>query len=133
MLEDRIMSDRRGGTGGLRGDLKQRVKTGRGRTLSQKRWLERQLNDPYVARAKREGYRSRAAFKLLEIDERFKLLKPGQRIVDLGAAPVAGRRSRRGSSARAAASSASICSRSSRCRARPSSPSTSSIPPHPSA
>ena len=81
------MTDRRGGTGGLRGDLKQRVKTGRGRTLSQKRWLERQLNDPYVARAKREGYRSRAAFKLIEIDERFKLVKPGQRIVDLGAAP----------------------------------------------
>ena len=81
------MSDRRGGTGGLRGDLKQRVKTGRGRTLSQKRWLERQLNDPYVARAKREGFRSRAAFKLIEIDERFHLLKPGQRIVDLGAAP----------------------------------------------
>jgi 23S rRNA (uridine2552-2'-O)-methyltransferase len=71
----------------LRGELKQRVKTGRGRTASQKRWLERQLNDPYVARAKREGYRSRAAFKLIEIDERFKLLKPGQRIVDLGAAP----------------------------------------------
>nr|WP_204262667.1 RlmE family RNA methyltransferase [Methylobacterium sp. BTF04] len=71
----------------MRGDLKQRVKTGRGRTESQKRWLERQLNDPYVARAKREGYRSRAAFKLIEIDERFKLLKPGQRIVDLGAAP----------------------------------------------
>jgi len=63
------------------------VKTGRGRTLSQKRWLERQLNDPYVARAKREGYRSRAAFKLLEIDERFHILKPGQRVVDLGAAP----------------------------------------------
>ncbi|WP_375463603.1 RlmE family RNA methyltransferase [uncultured Methylobacterium sp.] len=84
------MSDRRGGTGatgGVRGDLKQRVKTGRGRTLSQKRWLERQLNDPYVARAKREGYRSRAAFKLIEIDARFKLLKPGQRVVDLGAAP----------------------------------------------
>ena len=81
------MTDRRGAGGGLRGDLKQRVKTGRGRTASQKRWLERQLNDPYVARAKREGYRSRAAFKLLEIDERFKLLKPGQRIVDLGAAP----------------------------------------------
>lgn len=79
------MSDRRGGS--PRSDLKQRVKTGRGRTLSQKRWLERQLNDPYVARAKREGYRSRAAFKLLEIDERYKLLKPGQRIVDLGAAP----------------------------------------------
>ena len=81
------MTDRRGGGGGLRGDLKQRVKSARGRTVSQKRWLERQLNDPYVARAKREGYRSRAAFKLLEIDERFHLLKPGQRIVDLGAAP----------------------------------------------
>ena len=84
------MSDRRGGsnsTGGVRADLKQRVKTARGRTVSQKRWLERQLNDPYVARAKREGYRSRAAYKLLEIDERFKLLKPGQRVVDLGAAP----------------------------------------------
>jgi 23S rRNA (uridine2552-2'-O)-methyltransferase len=84
------MSDRRGGAssgGGVRGELKQRVKTGRGRTLSQKRWLERQLNDPYVARAKREGYRSRAAFKLLEIDERYKLLRPGQRVVDLGAAP----------------------------------------------
>jgi len=81
------VSDRRGAGAGLRGELKQRVKTGRGRTASQKRWLERQLNDPYVARAKREGYRSRAAFKLIEIDERFKLLKPGQRIVDLGAAP----------------------------------------------
>lgn len=81
------MTDRRGGSGGLRGDLKQRVKTGRGRTASQKRWLERQLNDPYVARAKREGFRSRAAFKLIEIDERFKLLKPGQRVIDLGAAP----------------------------------------------
>ncbi|WP_018262655.1 RlmE family RNA methyltransferase [Methylobacterium sp. WSM2598] len=79
------MSDRRGG--GQRGDLKQRVKTGRGRTVSSKRWLERQLNDPYVARAKREGYRSRAAYKLLEIDERFHLLRPGQRVVDLGAAP----------------------------------------------
>ena len=81
------MTDRRGAGGGLRGDLKQRVKTGRGRTASQKRWLERQLNDPYVARAKREGYRSRAAFKLLEIDERFKILKPNQKIIDLGAAP----------------------------------------------
>ncbi len=81
------MSDRRGGAGGLRGDLKQRVKTARGRTVSQTRWLERQLNDPYVARAKREGYRSRAAFKLIEIDERFRILKPGQRIIDLGAAP----------------------------------------------
>src|ERR1700733_9944422 len=64
-----------------------RLKSRKKRTVSQKRWLERQLNDPYVARAKREGYRSRAAYKLLEIDERYKLLRPGQKIVDLGAAP----------------------------------------------
>jgi 23S rRNA (uridine2552-2'-O)-methyltransferase len=68
-------------------NLKQRVKTANKRSLSSQKWLERQLNDPYVARAKREGYRSRAAFKLLEIDEKFKILKPGQKIVDLGAAP----------------------------------------------
>jgi 23S rRNA (uridine2552-2'-O)-methyltransferase len=68
-------------------NLKQRVKTANKRSLSSQKWLERQLNDPYVARAKREGYRSRAAFKLLEIDEKFKVLKPGQKIVDLGAAP----------------------------------------------
>ena len=67
--------------------LKTRVKTARKRSLSSTLWLERQLNDPYVARAKREGYRSRAAYKLLEIDERFHLLKPGGRIIDLGAAP----------------------------------------------
>jgi 23S rRNA (uridine2552-2'-O)-methyltransferase len=67
--------------------LKQRVKTARKRTLSSQKWLERQLNDPYVARAKREGYRSRAAYKLLEIDQKHHLLKPGQRVVDLGAAP----------------------------------------------
>ncbi len=78
------MTDRRGS--GAR-SLKQRVKTARKRTVSSQRWLERQLNDPYVARAKREGYRSRAAYKLLELDEKFKLLKPGQRVVDLGAAP----------------------------------------------
>jgi 23S rRNA (uridine2552-2'-O)-methyltransferase len=68
-------------------NLKQRVKTANKRSLSSQKWLERQLNDPYVARAKREGYRSRAAFKLLEIDEKYHILKPGQRIVDLGAAP----------------------------------------------
>jgi len=68
-------------------NLKQRVKTAYKRTLSSQKWLERQLNDPYVARAKREGYRSRAAFKLLEIDEKYHILKPGQKIVDLGAAP----------------------------------------------
>jgi 23S rRNA (uridine2552-2'-O)-methyltransferase len=68
-------------------NLKQRLKTAHKRTLSSQKWLERQLNDPYVARAKREGYRSRAAFKLIEIDEKFHILKPGQRVVDLGAAP----------------------------------------------
>lgn len=78
------MSEKRGA--GAR-SLKQRVRTAHKRTLSSQKWLERQLNDPYVARAKREGYRSRAAYKLLEIDEKYKLLKPGQRVVDLGAAP----------------------------------------------
>ena len=68
-------------------NLSVRLKTARKRTTSQQKWLERQLNDPYVARAKREGYRSRAAYKLLEIDDKYKLLKPGQRVVDLGAAP----------------------------------------------
>jgi 23S rRNA (uridine2552-2'-O)-methyltransferase len=67
--------------------LKQRVKTGKGRTLSSKMWLERQLNDPYVQRAKREGYRSRSAFKLVEIDDKYRILKKGARVVDLGAAP----------------------------------------------
>jgi 23S rRNA (uridine2552-2'-O)-methyltransferase len=67
--------------------LKVRVKTGKGRPLSSKLWLERQLNDPYVARAKAEGLRSRAAFKLAEIDDRHHLLKPGRSVVDLGAAP----------------------------------------------
>ena len=67
--------------------LKVRVKSGRGRTLSSKLWLERQLNDPYVARAKREGFRSRAVYKLAEIDDKFHFLKPGGKVVDLGAAP----------------------------------------------
>lgn len=67
--------------------LKTRVKTARKRSLSSTLWLERQLNDPYVAQAKRDGYRSRAAYKLLELDERFHLFRPGQRIADLGAAP----------------------------------------------
>lgn len=67
--------------------LKQRVKTAKRRSSSSNQWLRRQLNDPYVAAAKREGYRSRAAFKLLEIDDKYKLLKSGQKIVDLGAAP----------------------------------------------
>ncbi|WP_018317670.1 RlmE family RNA methyltransferase [Bradyrhizobium sp. WSM2793] len=69
------------------GRLHVQVKTGGKRKLSSKLWLERQLNDPYVAKAKAAGYRSRAAFKLLEIDDKFRLLKPGMAVVDLGAAP----------------------------------------------
>jgi 23S rRNA (uridine2552-2'-O)-methyltransferase len=68
-------------------DLKVRVKTGKNRSLSSKLWLERQLNDPYVARAQREGFRSRAAYKLIEIDDKHHLFKPGANVVDLGAAP----------------------------------------------
>ena len=67
--------------------LKTRVKTARKRTLASTLWLERQLNDPYVAQAKREGYRSRAAYKLVEIDTRYHILKRGQKVIDLGAAP----------------------------------------------
>lgn len=78
----------RGEKGG-RGEraLKVRVKTGKRRSLSSKLWLERQLNDPYVARAKREGMRSRASYKLAEIDDRHRFLKHGARVLDLGAAP----------------------------------------------
>ena len=64
-----------------------RLKTARRHTASSQRWLQRQLNDPYVAAAKREGFRSRAAYKLAEIDEKHRLLRPGSRVVDLGAAP----------------------------------------------
>ena len=75
-------------TTGARGiRSKVRVKTGKGRPLSSKLWLERQLNDPYVARAKREGFRSRAAYKLIEIDDKATVLKKGMRVIDLGAAP----------------------------------------------
>ncbi|MFT7028584.1 MAG: 23S rRNA (uridine2552-2'-O)-methyltransferase [Paracoccaceae bacterium] len=70
-----------------RRDLTVRVKTAKGRKTSSTRWLERQLNDPYVMRAKADGYRGRAAYKLLEIDDKFALLKPGMRVVDLGCAP----------------------------------------------
>ena len=69
------------------GRLHVTVKSGGKRKLSSKLWLERQLNDPYVAKAKAMGYRSRAAFKLLEIDDKYRLLKPGMTVVDLGAAP----------------------------------------------
>ncbi|PWG01871.1 RlmE family RNA methyltransferase [Sphingosinicella humi] len=72
---------------GRSGGLKTRVKTAKGRKVGSTRWLERQLNDPYVKRAKAEGYRSRAAYKLIELDERFGFLKGAKRIVDLGVAP----------------------------------------------
>lgn len=76
------------GSGGLTGrNMRVRVKTARGRKSSSTRWLDRQLNDPYVHEARKQGYRSRAAFKLLQLDDRFEFLKRGQRVVDLGAAP----------------------------------------------
>lgn len=68
-------------------DLKVKVKTARGRKLSSTRWLQRQLNDPYVKRAKIDGYRGRAAYKILEIDDKYRFLVPGARVVDLGCAP----------------------------------------------
>lgn len=76
------MTIRRTGPGG-----RQRVKTAKGRTNASVRWLERQLNDPYVRMAKAEGYRSRAAYKLIELDERFGFLRGSQRVIDLGIAP----------------------------------------------
>ena len=79
------MAKARKGDGARR--LRVPVRTARGRRPSSTRWLQRQLNDPYVGQARAEGYRSRAAFKLAEIDERFGLLKSGMRVVDLGAAP----------------------------------------------
>ncbi|WP_113910775.1 RlmE family RNA methyltransferase [Roseovarius dicentrarchi] len=68
-------------------DLTVRVKSARGRTASSTRWLQRQLNDPYVKRAQNEGYRGRAAFKIMEVDDKFRFLVPGARVVDLGCAP----------------------------------------------
>lgn len=80
-----------GGGGGASGrgqrELRVRVKTAKGRKLSSTLWLERQLNDPYVLRARKEGYRGRAAYKILELDDRFRFLVPGARVVDLGCAP----------------------------------------------
>jgi 23S rRNA (uridine2552-2'-O)-methyltransferase len=85
VLRARVVNARSKG-GGSR-QLKVRVRSGKTRSLSSRRWLERQLNDPYVARAKREGYRSRAAYKLAEIDDKARFLKKGARVIDLGAAP----------------------------------------------
>jgi len=78
---------KKGRGGPKRADAKQRVKTARGRTNSSVRWLQRQLNDPYVQEARRIGYRSRAAFKIIDIDKKFRLLSRNLRVVDLGAAP----------------------------------------------
>lgn len=75
--------DKRSGSRGM----SVRVKTAKSRSNSSNRWLQRQLNDPYVIKAKQAGYRSRAAFKLAELDDKFHLLKPGGRVVDLGCAP----------------------------------------------
>jgi 23S rRNA (uridine2552-2'-O)-methyltransferase len=77
----------KGGAGSGRRGLTVRVKTAKGRKIASTRWLQRQLNDPYVEEAKRQGYRSRAAFKLIEIDDKHHLLKPGATVIDLGAAP----------------------------------------------
>jgi 23S rRNA (uridine2552-2'-O)-methyltransferase len=77
-----VVTGRRSGPGG-----RTRVKTAKGRTTASVRWLERQLNDPYVRKAKAEGFRSRAAYKLIELDERFGFLRGTARIVDLGIAP----------------------------------------------
>lgn len=87
-----MTTDKKGSRGGDRTrmsgrNLTTRVKTAKGRKISSTRWLQRQLNDPYVAEAKKRGYRSRAAFKLLELDQKFHFLGTGLRIVDLGAAP----------------------------------------------
>lgn len=79
----------RSGVDGISGNrsLHVRVKTAKKRSAASARWLERQLNDPFVQQAKRDGYRSRAAYKLTEMDDKFGLLKPGYHVVDLGAAP----------------------------------------------
>lgn len=74
------------GRGGSR-KLAMKLRTAKGRKLASTRWLSRQLNDPYVEEAKRQGYRSRAAFKLIEMDDKYRFLKPGMIVVDLGAAP----------------------------------------------
>ncbi|KCV83589.1 23S rRNA methyltransferase J [Actibacterium atlanticum] len=78
---------KKGTSGRGQRDLRTRVKSARGRKLSSTLWLERQLNDPYVKRAQDEGYRGRAAFKILELDEKYRFLVPGARVVDLGCAP----------------------------------------------
>ncbi|MCC5971644.1 MAG: RlmE family RNA methyltransferase [Pararhodobacter sp.] len=80
-------TEKGGGSGRGARDLRVKVKTAKGRKLSSTRWLERQLNDPYVIRARREGFRGRAAYKLIELDDKYRFLLPGARVVDLGCAP----------------------------------------------
>ena len=86
MTGDKPSGDKNSSGRGQR-ELRVRVKTAKGRKLSSTLWLERQLNDPYVIRAKKEGYRGRAAYKIMELDDRYGFLKPGARVVDLGCAP----------------------------------------------
>jgi 23S rRNA (uridine2552-2'-O)-methyltransferase len=81
------MSGAKDGSGKGNRSLTVRVKSAKGRKISSTRWLQRQLNDPYVVKAKKDGYRGRAAYKILEIDDRFRFLVPGARVVDLGCAP----------------------------------------------
>jgi 23S rRNA (uridine2552-2'-O)-methyltransferase len=80
-----MTKSKKGGTGSR--NLTVKLKTARGRTVSSQRWLQRQLNDPFVEKAKALGYRSRAAFKIMELDDKFKFLGPKKIVVDLGAAP----------------------------------------------
>ena len=81
-----MVKNKQTGGGGQR-PLKVRLKTARGRTTSSTRWLQRQLNDPFVAEANKRGFRSRAALKIEQLDDKYKLFKPGMKIIDLGAAP----------------------------------------------
>ena len=99
---------------------RQRLKTAKGRKVSSTRWLERQLNDPYVKRAKAEGYRSRAAYKLLELDEKFGLLKGVKAVVDLGIAPGGWSQVVRKPRPQARRSPGSTCCRPTRSTASPS-------------
>ncbi|MGH1465436.1 MAG: RlmE family RNA methyltransferase [Cognatishimia sp.] len=86
-MKDKKTSGKKNTSGRGQRDLTIKVKSARGRSISSTRWLQRQLNDPYVKRAKAEGFRGRAAFKILELDDKFRFLVPGARIVDLGCAP----------------------------------------------
>ena len=81
------MAQEKGSSGRGQRDLRTRVKSAKGRRLSSTLWLERQLNDPYVQRAQKDGYRGRAAYKILELDDKYRFLVPGARVVDLGCAP----------------------------------------------